>query len=294
MGAALGRDASFTLGGREANRYDLYEWCVQSPEMEARFLRAVHGGGARVLGEDFAGACGVARAWIGLDGDYEAVGVDRDPEPLEHAARRQSERDHRSDGPASRRAGIDRLHLRVRDVLEAGDRCDVLCALNFGVSELHRRDRLMSYLRAALFRLESGGILVVDTYGGPDAMAAGVYEKMVRLGEEWGGGAVGYEWEQVSADPATARVRNAIHFVLPDGRRMDDAFEYDWRVWSTPELREAMLEAGFRATEVYDSYAEAIDADGEPYPRAISARLDEPDDESSVEEAFVHYVVGRV
>ena len=31
---------------------------------------------------------------------------------------------------------------------------------------------------------------------------------------------------------------------------IENAFVYRWRLWSVPELREAMLEAGFRKTDV--------------------------------------------
>lgn len=292
--------AEYQLGPKRANTLDLYELCVQSPERQARFLRAVHGGGdggrsgMRVLGEDFSGPAGIARAWVRLDDEHEAVAVDREALPLEHAARRQREWDLRHDAPSSDRAGIDRLTLRTRDVLEAGDHADVIAALNFAVCELHTRARLMTYLRHLLFRLEAGGVFVADVYGGPDAFTAGTYERTVELPEEWGGGTMDYEWEQVSADAATARVRNAIHFVLPDGARIENAFVYDWRLWSTVELREAMLEAGFKRTEVYDAYADAMDAEGNPYPRAISTTLEEVDEEGSVDGPFVHYVAALV
>ena len=29
------------------------------------------------------------------------------------------------------------------------------------------------------------------------------------------------------------------------------AFSYDWRMWTIPEIREAMADAGFKATHVY-------------------------------------------
>jgi hypothetical protein len=42
-----------------------------------------------------------------------------------------------------------------------------------------------------------------------------------------------------------------IHFEFPDGSRMAKAFSYHWRLWTLPELREILLEAGFRKADVY-------------------------------------------
>jgi len=42
-----------------------------------------------------------------------------------------------------------------------------------------------------------------------------------------------------------------IHFEFPDGSRMDRAFEYQWRLWTLPELQEILAEASFRRVQVY-------------------------------------------
>ncbi len=258
-----------------ATRFDLYELCVQCPPIEARFLEAVHGANPLVLGEDFCGPAAVARAWLALSPDHRAVCTDADEAPLRHAAARLAE---------TAPNAVDRLTLRHRDVLEVGDRADVVAALNFAVCELHERERLLTYLRAACYRLEAGGVFACDVYGGPDALVPGTAEQLVETDE----GVVRYLWEQRTADPVTARVTNAIHFVLPGGERIDDAFTYDWRLWTAPELHDALLEAGFRSTEVHASYGDAMDESG----RLLVRPVDPGDVDGS--EAFVLYVVGRV
>ena len=35
------------------------------------------------------------------------------------------------------------------------------------------------------------------------------------------------------------------------GRRIERAFRYDWRLWSIPEIRDALHDAGFSRTEAY-------------------------------------------
>ena len=204
------------------NRYDLYELAVQSPEREARFLRALHAGDARVLAEDFSGPASICRAWLAMSTQYRASATDRDPEPLEHAVRRLTE--------SLGRDATERFELCTTDVLEARGTPDIIAALNFGVCELHARERLVTYFRHALFRLRAGGVFVVDLYGGETMHTPGIAECEI----DTESGTLLYEWEQVDASPLSGRVLNAIHFTLPDGTRLENAFSYDWRRWSVP------------------------------------------------------------
>ena len=38
---------------------------------------------------------------------------------------------------------------------------------------------------------------------------------------------------------------------MRDGTRLRRAFRYEWRLWTVPEIRELLAEAGFTHTEVY-------------------------------------------
>lgn len=250
------------------DRYDLYELAAQSPPMQAKFLRAVHGGDARTLGEDFCGSGAIARAWTALGPDRRAVCVDIDDAALSALRSRADE---------STRA---RLELVRADVMAATTRVDVLCALNFPVGYFHERADLLAYFRHARSRLNRAGVLVVDTYGGRDAFSRGESEQDLP-------GGVRYVWEQREADPLTARVRNAMHFVLPDGSTIRDAFVYDWRLWSVPELRDAAAEAGFARADVYDTLGDALDSRGELHALPLDSG-DELDDN------YVVYVAARL
>ena len=42
-----------------------------------------------------------------------------------------------------------------------------------------------------------------------------------------------------------------IHFKFADGSKMKKAFEYHWRFWTIPEVKEMLAEAGFRKSLVY-------------------------------------------
>lgn len=255
-----------------ADRYTLYEAAAQSPSMQAQFLRAVHEGceGERItLGEDFSGAGALSRAWLEIAKAHHAVCVDRDAEPLERL-----------------RAAIgneSRLTIHHQDVRDVTDPVGVIAVFNFSICELKTRSELLGYLTHARSRLvdEAGqaGLIALDIYGGVDAFACGESDVELR-------GGVRYIWEQRDANPLTGRVVNAMHFVLPGGTEMRDAFVYDWRLWSVPELSDALVEAGFDQLRIYDRLGDAIDDEGRLYPSPI-----ESDDE--LDENYVVYLTAR-
>jgi len=249
-------------------RYELYERAAQSPERQARFLQAL-APEARTLGEDGCGAGSLSIAWASLSEAHRAVAVDLDSEPLELLREKAT------------RAGVgDRVDAIESDIRVASAPADLVALLNFSVGYFHERADLLAYLRNARRRLEEArGVLVCDLYGGADAFALGSSELELR-------GGVRYEWEQREADPLTGRVVNAMHFERESGERLEDAFVYDWRLWGVPELRDAMLEAGFAATDVYDRLGDAVLEDGSVL--AMPASGDE------VDENFVVYVAARL
>ncbi len=183
---------------------------------------------------------------------------------------------------ATMASAAPRLTLDRSDVLSTRARADIILAFNFGVCEIHDRARLVQYLHRVRSRLRSGGVFIADLYAGPGAWTTGVSRRALPTER----GRIVYEWEQRAADPLTGRVANAMHFALPGGRKLKNAFVYDWRLWSIPELRDAMLETGFARTEVYLSYGRAIDGHGNPIVEAAA-----PDDVPQGD--FVAYVVAR-
>lgn len=257
------------------NRYDLYEAAVQAPARQVRFLEAIHGGSPRVLGEEFSGPASLGRAWVSRHERRRAVCVDVDPEPLAHARRLLQELP-----PDAAR----RVDLREADVLEVDDPADVIATLNFCVCEWHTRQQCVDYLRHVRARLLPGGVFVADLLGGPEALTVGAFEeeKTTPLGT------FNYTWEQRRVNALTRRVESAIHFRLPSGEELRDAFHYDWRLWSIPELRDAMHDAGFATIEIYTNFAD-VDEAGDLSVRALA----DAEGERELAEDWVVYVVGR-
>jgi hypothetical protein len=237
------------------DKYTCYELCVQDAARMVPFLAAVHGGEARVLREDFSGTAGVARAWAASDPRRRAIAVDQSAEPLNRA----------------RAAGTPRFRAVRDDVMDCRLKADIITATNFPLGYWHTRAALLRYLKKCRARLNTGGVFVCDTYGGATGFTSGTMARDVRAP---GGLRINYLWEQREADPTTAMVLDAIHFrATRHGElvyQQADAFVYHWRLWSIPELREGMAEAGFRTTKVYAELADAVDHTGRAHVKPVS------------------------
>lgn len=252
------------------DRYELYERAAQDPDMQARFLRALHPapeGTPLTLGEDFCGAGALSRAWVARFGAHgaRAICVDHDEEPL---ARLRAD-----PSPA--------ITIHHADVLKITDPVDILAVLNFSICEWKSRADLVRYLRHARSRLRPRGLLVLDLYGGENAFVMGESDQQLRGPRDR---PLRYVWEQRKADPLTGRVVNAMHFFPAGAPPMRDAFVYRWRLWAVPEMRDALADAGFTAVAAYDRLAGAVDGDGRLYPTPVAS----PDD---LDDDFVVYLV---
>jgi SAM-dependent methyltransferase len=183
---------------------------------------------------------------VGRDPAHRALGVDLDPEPLAWA------RAHRI--PRLREAAA-RVRLVRGDVLTARlPRADVTMAYNFSYWVFHTRAALGAYFRAARRGLAPDGLLMLEMFGGTETMEA-LTESRLFTGRRGPDGEAlprfRYTWEQESFNPVTHGLKCAIHFQLSGGRVLRRAFRYDWRLWTLPEVRELLREAGFREAQVY-------------------------------------------
>jgi SAM-dependent methyltransferase len=235
-------------------RWAAYERAVQSVAHEVAFFDRVFsrrfGRKPRALREDFCGSAAVAAAFVDADEERRALGVDHDPGALE-AARALNAR--------------ERVELLEADARTPADFvADVVSAENFSYGVFHERDALLEYLLSAQGALDGEGVVVLDVLGGPRFMKPHADEHE------------GWRFEQETFDPITRRARFALW--LGDER----AFTYDWRLWSVPELVDAMREVGL-APEVY--WQAEAGARAGIYRRRASA---EP------REDWVAYVVGAL
>lgn len=251
------------------NKHDLYELCVQSPKDLVPLLRAIHGGDPLTLGEDFSGTAALSHLWVEQD-QAKAIAADFDKEALH------------------KRGDHDRITKHQCDVRDVNEPCDVLFVGNFSIGYLHSRNELVEYLKHARSRLEPGGVFICDTYGGETAYRLGGVHRAHPMP---GGKLCRYTWEQNEADPTTGMVTNLIHFRVERAGviefELEDAFVYEWRLWSVPELRDAMSDAGFTESLVYAKLADAVDEDGKAYVLPVD------DGQEELEESFIVLVVAK-
>ena len=91
--------------------------------------------------------------------------------------------------------------------------------------------------------LVDDGVMFLDCFGGYDAFRE-LEEKREYRGHT-------YVWDQASYNPVTGEILCHIHFQFRDGSKLPQAFTYDWRLWTLPEIREVLAEAGLSRTVVY-------------------------------------------
>jgi SAM-dependent methyltransferase len=217
----------------------LYQLAVQAPAEDAalfaRWFRRATGRPLHLLREDFCGTAAIVCAFVVGGQERKAIGVDHDAATLAWARSRNL-----AALPPKART---RVQLHCADVHAVrSPRADLIVALNFSYSVFHQRAELLRYLKASRRALRPGGAVLLDVFGGGLAHRP-FAERHRHRGFD-------HVWEQRAFDPSTHRVDCRIHFELPDGRRLRDAFVYDWRMWTVPELVDLMHEAGFARTQV--------------------------------------------
>lgn len=228
-----------TLASR-ADKYDLYIRSVQSADVEVAFFDRVfrkhYQRNPLVLREDFCGTALVCYEWVKSHRDRTAVGVDLDPEPLEWGRRKLL--------PQLSAKAAKRLSLIEGDVRTTRAKADIISAQNFSYFCFETRPELRDYFAHARRHLGTEGLLVLDALGGSEVMEDD-------REEETSFGGFKYVWNQIDFDPISHHCKYAIHFRFKDGSELKNAFRYEWRLWTLPELRELLLEAGFSGADVY-------------------------------------------
>lgn len=226
------------------DKYALYEFAVQSPDVHIEWFNSIyrdlHGRMPASLREDFCGTFKITCEWVKQHESHTGLGLDLDPEPLAYGKARYL--------PALTPDERSRIRILKRDVRSVTEKCDVIAACNFSFYIFKRRDELLEYFKASLKSLNRQGALILEMAGGPGMITKLKEQRTLKSDAT---GKFTYVWEQRTFDPITHDSFYAIHFRFPDGSEMKDAFTYDWRLWIIPEVRDALLEAGFDDCRVF-------------------------------------------
>lgn len=228
-----------------ADKFDLYQQSVQTPEHEVEFFeqafRDAYKHKPLTLREDFCGTFAICCHWAASSPRRTAYGIDLCSETLDWGRKHNLE----PLKPAQQR----RVHLLEQDVREGNTpTVDVLAAQNFSFWIFKTRQLVLDYFRTAYKHLNTQGVMVMDMMGGGDCYNEGNTDKRtIKKGKR----GFEYHWTQESFNPVTADADFSISFKFGDGSRLRRAFQYHWRFWTIPEVRELLAEAGFRESHVY-------------------------------------------
>lgn len=241
-----------------ADKHDLYQRAVQCVEAEIDFVdyhyKRLRGKRATLLREDFCGTANTSCEWVRRRAGNIAVGIDLDPNPMawgrKHNISKLTENQQ------------SRLHLRRENVLAAGPYVDeggktrgydAVLAMNFSYWCFKERAALLAYFRKVHGSLAKDGIYFLDFFGGSDSLKE--IEETRRIPARPGGGygspPFTYVWDQNKYDPISGDMVCYIHFRFMDGSEMKRAFRYEWRFWTIPEIRDILVDAGFKKITVY-------------------------------------------
>ena len=205
-----------------------------------RFLDAVYrvanAGAKPGLARDFCGAFANSCAWVMLGPERRAIGVDLDPEQIAYGCVH-----YRSKLRPPQQVRVQVVQMNVFD--PGLPKADVIAALGFPHFGLKTRVELLTYFRTCLETLEPGGLLALDCFGGTEAREAHE-EPPVAAGAT-------YVVEQEGFDPLTHEAVFRIHRRRRGDIKRRTVWTYDWRIWTVPELKEALLDAGFDRAWVY-------------------------------------------
>jgi len=228
-----------TKSDRILDRHHYYQEAVQSPDHDIPFFEKIYKKKnkrlPRRLREDFCGTAFLSAEWVRRRPENEAVGVDTDHAVLEWG------RVNNIDPLGKKASRVTLIESDVRDF--SGPAVDVIVALNFSCFIFRKRSELLDYFRTARSSLAEGGIFALDVFGG--------WETQMKVKDKTRHEGFVYVWEQKRFDPVTNLSRFHIHFKPDDGGKIQKAFTYDWRVWSIPEIRDVLEDAGFEGIDVY-------------------------------------------
>lgn len=270
---------SFGIDNGLPSKFSLYQQSVQSPKgdisyLQKFFLMYVGGRAPLHLQEDFCGTALLSVEWLHGDARRTAVGLDLDVDALNWCLENNVNRIGADVCPRisllhgnvlqpleSKLVNfnadeiIQKMKLEDNDVDSVADTKslkdiqlparDIVCAFNYSCCCLHSRKELIIYFKHALSALSrKGGIFVMDLYGGTSS------EGVLRLQRRFPN--FTYVWEQAEFDIIQRKTRISLHYNLhKQKRKIRNAFSYSWRLWSLPEVKDCLEEAGFRSVHFW-------------------------------------------
>lgn len=256
----------------KADKHILYEASVQNIEAEIDFIDDIFNKlrkrKAVTLREDFCGTANTSCEWIRRRNKNQEISVDLDPDVLEWGRNNNIASLTKNQAKRIKLINENVLHVNVKKV-------DAVLAMNFSYWLFKERPAMVNYFKQVHKGLVDDGIFFLDAFGGYEA-----YEEMKETTENDG---FTYIWDQASYNPITGHYTCKIHFKFKDGSKLKNAFTYDWRLWSLPELTEMLIEAGFKPTVYWEGTDEDDEGNG----------IFEPTTQGEADAGWIVYIVAE-
>lgn len=223
------------------DKYKLYNDAVQSADTDVRFYLERYKEFFKkpkvglTLREDFCAAGDISCEWVKLNKTFKSCGLDLDDEPMMYG--RQNYIPHLTPDQQKR------VVLIKKNVLDkAVPKADIVAAVNFSYFIFKDRKTLLEYCKNVYASLNKNSLFIVDAFGGTQCTDASTDRTRFRN--------FTYYWNQKNFDPVTNEAQFGIHFRYKN-KMYKDVFTYDWRMWTLPEIKDLMSEAGFKEVHVY-------------------------------------------
>lgn len=219
---------------KKFDKYDYYFRSVQDTDQVIQFTERIYRSNfhrpLKTLGEDFSGTFALSCAWVKKGRGRKAVAVDLGEEPLSYGRRHYL--------PRLKKEVQKNLVTINKNVIDKSlPKVNAIVALNYSFFILKDRKTLLAYFKNCKKRLSGGGLLVLDCFGGNGTLEAN--EESSRIQDFI------YYWDQKNFNPITSEAKFSIHFKRKGEKKRQNVFTYDWRMWTLPELRDLLTEAGF-------------------------------------------------
>lgn len=265
-----------------ADPHLLYQKSVQSPEHDiallAGYFEEYTKQPLRHFREDFCGTAFLSSFFVTQHPDNQALAIDLDWPTLNWGIKHIMS--HLTPDQQQRLSFIHDNVLNIRYPLS-----QLTVAMNFSYMVFRDRPTLLQYFTNAKRSLQPGGLFVLDIWGGSETQVEQEEHREIDNSDDDGIGDFIFVWDQEVFDPSTYFCTTRIHFVFRDGSELRNAFVYNWRLWTIPDVTELLKEAGF--TDVHFLW-EGLDLELHEGTGTYH-RVDKGDSDPS----WIAYVVGQ-
>ncbi|MBP9674498.1 MAG: class I SAM-dependent methyltransferase [Bacteriovoracaceae bacterium] len=222
-------------------KYSMYEKAVQCPSADIDFVnrefQKMYKKKPLVFREDFAGTGFTACQWVKQGARHKAYAIDLDPAPIIYGKKRHYAK--LTDQEKKRVSYVQANVLKAEKF-----RSDVVVAFNFSYMIFQQREQMLKYFTAVRKSLNPKGFFFLDILGGP--------ESQIVIEDRRDYSSFVYYWDCIKFNPINNEGHYAIHFrTKKPNKKYYNVFTYCWRLWTIPELRDLLQEAGFSKTFVW-------------------------------------------